>query len=227
MKLPKPTNGPSSFMATTAEEAGLLGAKYYAENPLYPLEKTLADINIDGTSVWGKTRDIEDISDGNSDLDDLLGEAATAPGPRPGSEQQTRERQFLSRRSISSFRNSEFPRSTLAAAKTFPDKPRASASRKWKNSSRNIITSPPMKSIRLGSFRRRAGRAAALRSRLPGREWRQISRMETGQRIQSQAGRDAGQAAALETNFPHRLGFTPHDPADCARRIPGRFSTCV
>ena len=63
-------------MATTAEEAGLLGAMFYAENPLYPLEKTLADINIDGTSVWGKSRDIEDISDGYSKLDDMLGEAA-------------------------------------------------------------------------------------------------------------------------------------------------------
>jgi Zn-dependent M28 family amino/carboxypeptidase len=65
------------FIATTAEEAGLLGAKYYAQNPLYPLEKTLADINMDGLSVWGKTRDIEDISFGNSDLDDMLA-AATA-----------------------------------------------------------------------------------------------------------------------------------------------------
>ena len=58
----------------------MLGAKFYAENPLYPLEKTLADINIDGTSVWGKSRDIEDISEGNSQLDDLLGEAAERQG---------------------------------------------------------------------------------------------------------------------------------------------------
>jgi Zn-dependent M28 family amino/carboxypeptidase len=65
------------FIATTAEEAGLLGAKYYAQHPLYPLEKTLADINMDGLSVWGKTRDIEDISFGNSELDDMLA-AATA-----------------------------------------------------------------------------------------------------------------------------------------------------
>src|SRR6266498_1711923 len=63
-------------MATTAEEAGLLGAKFYAEHPLYPLEKTLADINIDTVNPWGKTCDIEDLSDNNSTLDDLL--AATA-----------------------------------------------------------------------------------------------------------------------------------------------------
>src|SRR5437764_1084503 len=49
------------FMCTTAEEAGLLGAKWYAEHPLYPLEKTLADINIDSMNVWGKARDIEEV----------------------------------------------------------------------------------------------------------------------------------------------------------------------
>jgi Zn-dependent M28 family amino/carboxypeptidase len=68
------------FMATTAEEAGLLGAKFYAEHPLYPLEKTLADINIDTVNVWGKTRGIEDLSDNNSSLDDLLAGAAKRNG---------------------------------------------------------------------------------------------------------------------------------------------------
>ena len=68
------------FMATTAEEAGLLGAKYYAEHPLYPLEKTLADINLDSMNVWGKARDIEDLSLGFSALDDLLTAAAKQQG---------------------------------------------------------------------------------------------------------------------------------------------------
>src|SRR5437879_5123443 len=68
------------FMATTAEEAGLLGAKFYAEHPLYPLQKTLADINIDTVNPWGKTHDIEDLSNNNSTLDDLLGAAAQRNG---------------------------------------------------------------------------------------------------------------------------------------------------
>jgi Zn-dependent M28 family amino/carboxypeptidase len=68
------------FMATTAEEAGLLGAKYYAEHPLYPLQKTLADINLDSMNVWGKARDIEDLSLGFSTLDDLLAAAAKRQG---------------------------------------------------------------------------------------------------------------------------------------------------
>ena len=79
-KLNPPPKRSVLFMATTAEEAGLLGAKYYAEHPLYPLEKTLADINIDTVNPWGKTRDIEDISDNNSTLDDLLAAAAKRNG---------------------------------------------------------------------------------------------------------------------------------------------------
>ncbi len=75
-KLNPPPKRSVLFMATTAEEAGLLGAKFYAEHPLYPLEKTLADINIDIVNQWGKTRDIEDLSDNNSTLDDLLAAAA-------------------------------------------------------------------------------------------------------------------------------------------------------
>ncbi|HEU5246478.1 MAG TPA: M20/M25/M40 family metallo-hydrolase, partial [Candidatus Udaeobacter sp.] len=68
------------FMCTTAEEAGLLGAKWYVEHPLYPLEKTLADINIDSMNVWGKARDIEDLSFGLSTLDDVLAAAAKRQG---------------------------------------------------------------------------------------------------------------------------------------------------
>jgi len=68
------------FMCTTAEEAGLLGAKWYAEHPLYPLEKTLADINIDSMNVWGKARDIEDVSYGVSTMDDALAAAAQRQG---------------------------------------------------------------------------------------------------------------------------------------------------
>ncbi len=87
-KLPQPPPRSILFMATTAEEAGLLGAKYYAEHPLYPLDQTLADINIDGVNAWGKTHDIEDVSAGNSTLDDRLTAAAQKQGrvAKPNSE---------------------------------------------------------------------------------------------------------------------------------------------
>jgi Zn-dependent M28 family amino/carboxypeptidase len=80
MKINPPPKRSVLFMATTAEEAGLLGAKFYAEHPLYPVEKTLADINLDSMNVWGKARDIEDLSLGFSTLDDLLAAAAKRQG---------------------------------------------------------------------------------------------------------------------------------------------------
>ena len=79
-KLNPPPKRSVLFMCTTAEEAGLLGAKFYAEHPLYPLEKTVADINIDSMNVWGKARDVEDTSFGLSTLDDTLSEAAQRQG---------------------------------------------------------------------------------------------------------------------------------------------------
>jgi Zn-dependent M28 family amino/carboxypeptidase len=78
------------FLAVTAEESGLLGAKYYAQNPLYPLNQTLANINIDGANQWGRTSDVVVIGLGNSTLDDLLDSVVTASGrtivPDPESE---------------------------------------------------------------------------------------------------------------------------------------------
>jgi Zn-dependent M28 family amino/carboxypeptidase len=68
------------FLAVTAEEKGLLGAKHYAANPLYPAAKTLANINIDGVNQWGRTKDITMVGDDNSTLIDLLREGAGAQG---------------------------------------------------------------------------------------------------------------------------------------------------
>src|SRR5262245_58624608 len=77
-KLATPPKRSILFLSVTAEEKGLLGAKYYAENPLYPLNKTLANINMDGVNQWGRTKDITVIGLGNSTLDDVLQSAATA-----------------------------------------------------------------------------------------------------------------------------------------------------
>jgi Zn-dependent M28 family amino/carboxypeptidase len=62
------------FIATTAEEQGLLGAAYYAAHPIVPLDKTLALINVDGLNTWGPTRDVIVVGLGNSTLDDTLAE---------------------------------------------------------------------------------------------------------------------------------------------------------
>ena len=69
-----------SFLIVTAEEQGLLGSKYYADNPIIPLDKTVANINMDAMNVLGKTKDIAVIGMGKSDLEEELTTAATRQG---------------------------------------------------------------------------------------------------------------------------------------------------
>jgi len=64
--------------AFTLEEAGLLGSRYYATHPAFPLDKTVADINMDALPIIGPTKDIAVISWGQSELDDYIKEAAAA-----------------------------------------------------------------------------------------------------------------------------------------------------
>jgi Zn-dependent M28 family amino/carboxypeptidase len=77
------------FLSVTAEEKGLLGAKYYAENPLYPLNKTLANINMDGANQYGPTSDIVVVGHGATTIDDIAADLAKLQGrivngdPRP------------------------------------------------------------------------------------------------------------------------------------------------
>jgi Zn-dependent M28 family amino/carboxypeptidase len=70
------------FLFTTAEERGLLGAKYYVQHPLYPLAKTVANINLDYFSNWGwgKTRDFSILGMGMTSLDDLVKDAVARQG---------------------------------------------------------------------------------------------------------------------------------------------------
>jgi Zn-dependent M28 family amino/carboxypeptidase len=68
------------FIAVTAEEQGLLGSQYYSEKPLYPLARTLADINMDVLNVYGKTKDVTIVGLGNSDLDDYAEKVAAEQG---------------------------------------------------------------------------------------------------------------------------------------------------
>jgi Zn-dependent M28 family amino/carboxypeptidase len=68
------------FLAVTAEEQGLWGSAYYAQNPVYPAAKTVADINMDGLNPFEKTRDVVVVGQGQSQLEDYVTEAAQKAG---------------------------------------------------------------------------------------------------------------------------------------------------
>jgi len=62
------------LLAVTAEEQGLLGSAYYAQNPIFPPAKTVADINIDVLNSYGATKDIVVVGQGQNELEDYLNE---------------------------------------------------------------------------------------------------------------------------------------------------------
>ena len=64
------------FLFPTAEEQGLLGAEYYSFNPLVPLAKTAANVNIDGVNFFGKTSDFSALGAERSTMDAVINEAA-------------------------------------------------------------------------------------------------------------------------------------------------------
>jgi len=78
------------FLAVTAEEQGLVGSQYYSVAPIYPLARTLANINIDGLNTYGRTKDLVVVGMGASELEDYAQAAAEEQGrvlkPDPESE---------------------------------------------------------------------------------------------------------------------------------------------
>ncbi len=68
------------FLNVTAEEKGLLGSEYYAANPLYPLAKTVANINMDSLDPLGPAHNFSQSGSSQSGLLDLLIEDAKEGG---------------------------------------------------------------------------------------------------------------------------------------------------
>lgn len=78
------------FLFVTAEEQGLLGSAYYGQNPIYPPNQTVANINIDGLPAYGEMKDLTITGYGQSELDEYAETEAkkqgryVIPDPDPG-----------------------------------------------------------------------------------------------------------------------------------------------
>jgi Zn-dependent M28 family amino/carboxypeptidase len=90
------------FLAVTAEESGLLGSKFYAENPVFPLSQTVGGVNMDAFSMSGPAKNLTVIGKGKSQLDLYLEAAAKSEGRTPESE-PTPEKGFYYRSDHFSF----------------------------------------------------------------------------------------------------------------------------
>ena len=68
------------FIALTAEEEGLHGSAYYTEHPIYPINKTVANINMDDFSALGETRDVSIVGIGQTEIEDYVVRSAAKFG---------------------------------------------------------------------------------------------------------------------------------------------------
>jgi Zn-dependent M28 family amino/carboxypeptidase len=112
---------PILFVATAAEESGLLGSEAYAAKPLFPLARTAAVLNLDVTNTRGLTRDISALGSDRSSLGAVFTAAARAENLTATSEPDTRGSFFRS--DHFPFARGGVPALSIKAGLNFVDQP--------------------------------------------------------------------------------------------------------
>ena len=167
------------FLSVTAEEQGLLGTQYYAENPLYPLKNTLADINMDGLNTWGKTKDLTIIGLGNSTLDDTATEVLKAHGRTVVGDPEP-EKGYFYRSDHFEFAKQGVPALDPDAGTDYIGKPAGYGKQKRDYYTEQRLSQAVRRSeAGLGSFGRGGRSARVFRNRRQGGPGLEVSRMET------------------------------------------------
>lgn len=105
-----------------AEEQGLLGSKYYAENPTFPPGKIAANLNYDGGNIWGHTHDVTFVGLGKSTIDSIV-EAIAAEQGRVVKPDQFPDRGYFYRSDQFSFAKIGVPAMYLDTGTDFVDRP--------------------------------------------------------------------------------------------------------
>lgn len=110
------------FAFVGAEEQGLLGSKFYAEEPTFPAGKIAANINYDGGNIWGHTHDVTFIGLGKSSIDDIVLGIAAEQG-RTVKPDQFPDRGYFYRSDQFSFAKIGVPALYLDTGTEFVDRP--------------------------------------------------------------------------------------------------------
>ncbi|MDB4439029.1 M28 family metallopeptidase [bacterium] len=83
------------FLFVTAEEQGLLGSEYYVENPIFPLEQSVCNLNMDGVNPAGPMKDFTIVGKGHSEMDAIAEKAAKSQGRYVMNEQEPEKGYFF------------------------------------------------------------------------------------------------------------------------------------
>ena len=120
--LPEPPRRSVLFALVGAEEQGLLGSKWYAQNPTFPPGKIAANLNYDGGNIWGHTHDVTFIGLGKSTIDELVTLIAEEQG-RVVKPDQFADRGYFYRSDQFSFAKIGVPAMYLDTGTDFVDRP--------------------------------------------------------------------------------------------------------
>jgi Zn-dependent M28 family amino/carboxypeptidase len=105
-----------------AEEQGLLGSKWYAQNPTFPPGKIAANLNYDGGNIWGHTHDVTFVGLGKSSIDQIVKMIAEEQG-RVVKPDQFADRGYFYRSDQFSFAKIGVPAMYLDTGTEFVDRP--------------------------------------------------------------------------------------------------------
>ncbi len=120
--LPEAPRRSTLFAMVGAEEQGLLGSKWYAENPTFPAGKIAANLNYDGGNIWGDTHDLTYIGLGKSSIDQVVTKIAEEQG-RVVKADQFADRGYFYRSDQFSFAKIGVPAMYLDTGTDFVDRP--------------------------------------------------------------------------------------------------------
>ena len=110
------------FVFVTAEESGLLGSKFFAENSTVPVERIVANLNVDGGNLLGRSRDLRVLGDTKSSLGPALRDFIRPRGMRISPDEHP-ERGYFYRSDHFSFAKAGIPSVSIAAGTDYLGKP--------------------------------------------------------------------------------------------------------
>ncbi len=111
------------FVFVTAEESGLLGSEFFGQNAVAPVEKIVANINVDGGNILGRVRDLTVLGSNKSSLGPALGRMLATRGMRITPEEHP-ERGYFYRSDHFSFAKVGIPSISIAAGTDYVGRPK-------------------------------------------------------------------------------------------------------
>ena len=111
------------FVFVTAEESGLIGSAFFAENPTVPADRIVANLNVDGGNLLGRTSDLRVLGDNKSSLGPALARFVKPRGMELTPDEHP-ERGYFYRSDHFSFAKAGVPAVSIGAGTNFVGRPR-------------------------------------------------------------------------------------------------------